>query len=158
MRTDGSSTACDGSADAAFSAGALGACAVSSVQKGVDNVQPSGTVRIGAGAFNGADAAVFTSKSVTIQGASRTTTILDGTGLTGQVSGIQFNAGTSGATVKDLTVQDFPRLRNSCQGPLTNFTVDNTETYNNGIGNAVVRHCRLGRLQGRRHHHQQHRQ
>ena len=45
VRLDGSNTGCDGTADAAFSAGALGFCAVATGQKGADLAPAGGTVR-----------------------------------------------------------------------------------------------------------------
>lgn len=140
VRTDGSDTECDGSADAAFTTGALGACSVASVQKGVNNAQAGATVNVGAGTFVGANAAVSTSKSVNILGAGRSSTILDGlvAAVKTNSRGIEFNTGVNGASVKNLTVTRFNQhgvffggFAGAGVGP-SNITVDNVESSDNG--------------------------
>ncbi|WP_185155398.1 putative Ig domain-containing protein [Rudanella paleaurantiibacter] len=46
-------------------------------------------------------------KSLTLQGASKTATILDGTGLSGTGSGISINSGVTNVTIRNLTVQKY---------------------------------------------------
>ncbi|MCC6174614.1 MAG: right-handed parallel beta-helix repeat-containing protein [Chloroflexi bacterium] len=128
VRTDGDDLACNGTADAAASASPN--CAFKTVQHGVDSVTSGGTVHVGPGTFAGADGKVDSNKSVTLQGAGRAATIIDGQGTTAGW-GIHFAAGTSGLTIKDLKVTGFKDHGIYADGPLTNLTIDNVESSNN---------------------------
>jgi hypothetical protein len=144
VRTSGSNTECDGTGDADFSAALLGKCAVATGQKGADLASNGQTVQFGAGTWQGATGQIniSTAKALTIQGASRATTIIDGettpgSGVKTGGRGISFStAGTTGATIQHLTVKNFSDHGMYGQGPITNFKVDDVESSNNGDATA----------------------
>ena len=69
IRTDGSDSECDGTLDVAYPGGAGPLpCAVQTIQKGVDLVDPGGTVEVAAGLYL---ENVIVSKSLTLLGAQR---------------------------------------------------------------------------------------
>ncbi|MFN0159113.1 MAG: InlB B-repeat-containing protein [Bacteroidota bacterium] len=74
------------------------------IQVAVDFAAAGEQVEVAAGTFN---ERVTLNKSLTLQGTTEATTILDGTGLVGPGSGISITSGTAGVTIRDLTVQDY---------------------------------------------------
>ena len=75
VRTDGDDTACNGTANAAYSPAAAPNCALATIQEGVFIVDPGGTVLVGAGTYT---LGVSIDRDVIVRGASASTTILDG--------------------------------------------------------------------------------
>lgn len=76
VRPGGDDTLCNGTANVDYSAGAAPACAVATIQKGVDLVDTGGTVNVAAG--NYVEAQILITKSVTVTGAGLATTTIDG--------------------------------------------------------------------------------
>ncbi|MBK7965085.1 MAG: right-handed parallel beta-helix repeat-containing protein [Bacteroidetes bacterium] len=80
---------------------------------------------------------VVIDKSLTLQGASESGTILDGTGLVGTGKGITINTGITNVTIKKLTVQDYAGASGNADagiygiGGNNNLTVQNVSILNN---------------------------
>ncbi|MBK9321067.1 MAG: T9SS type A sorting domain-containing protein [Bacteroidetes bacterium] len=80
---------------------------------------------------------VVIDKSLTLQGASESGVILDGTGLVGTGKGITINNGITNVTIKKLTVQDYAGSNGNADagiygiGGNNNLTVQNVSLLNN---------------------------
>lgn len=100
VRTDGDDVECNGEADAAYPGG-LGPlpCAKLTVGAAITTVDPGGTVMIGAGTFT---ENLVVSKNLTLDGAGRTSTILDGGGGGSVVS----VGGGLTVSISELTIQN----------------------------------------------------
>ena len=98
VRTDGHDTECNGTANAAYSASVAPNCAVKTIQKGIDLVDPGGTVLVITGAYP--SSTINIGKSVTIQGQGSPVVIQAGTS-----GGYGLSVTAGGFTLKDVTVQ-----------------------------------------------------
>lgn len=79
VRIGGDNGACDGTVDVDYSAAVAPACAVASIQRGINLADSGGVVHIGAGTFTAADGALAViDKPLTLTGDSQSMTILDG--------------------------------------------------------------------------------
>ncbi len=123
VRPDGSDTECDGTVDAPYPGGSGPlACAVQTIQTGVDLADTGGTVYVAAGTYYEAD--IHINKSVTITGDPGDTSagpgpsapVIDGGSSPGD--GFLLADGVSNVTIQGFEVQ--------------NFTSDDT-----GIGNGI---------------------
>lgn len=76
----------------------------STIQEAVTAATAGDVIYAAANTFN---ERVTINKSLTLQGAGETTTILDGTGLVGAGSGITINNGITNVTIRDLTVRNY---------------------------------------------------
>ncbi|MBP9795636.1 MAG: right-handed parallel beta-helix repeat-containing protein, partial [Chitinophagales bacterium] len=74
------------------------------IQSAINDASAGDVIEICAGTFN---ERIVIDKSLTIQGNTETTTILDGTGLAGVGSGIIINTAISNVTIQNLTVKNF---------------------------------------------------
>jgi hypothetical protein len=110
------------------------------IQAAVNAANPNDVIAIDAGTYN---ERVTVTKSLTIQGASNTTTIVDGTGLSGAGSGFYINTGITNVTIKNLTVKNFAGTSPNqyagiyASGGNDNLTVQNTIVKDN-VGGAGI--------------------
>lgn len=75
-----------------------------SIQEGITAASAGWTVNVSDGTFN---ERLTIGKSLTLQGNGETTTILDGTGLVGNGSGIVIGNGITNVSIRDLTVRNY---------------------------------------------------
>jgi len=125
--------------------------AVNSINVGIDKVSENGTVKLAAGIYNktgtiSRDVGITILKNVTIAGASKETTIIDGLGAS-QIFEIPYDPGAT-VFIKDLTLQN-GKLSNSggaisSDGTLTvqNVIFKNNEAVDDG-GGALFTHTTL---------------
>jgi len=100
VRTDGDDVECNGEADASYPGGSGPLpCAKLTVGAAITTVDPGGTVMIGAGTFT---ENLVVSKNLTLDGAGRTSTILDGGGGGSVVS----VGGGLSVSISELTIQN----------------------------------------------------
>ena len=100
VRIDGNDAECNGEADAAYPGGSGPLpCAKLTVSAAITTVDPGGTVMIGAGTFT---ENLVVSKNLTLDGAGRTSTILDGGGGGSVVS----VGGGLSVSITELTIQN----------------------------------------------------
>ncbi len=74
------------------------------IQRAIDVASAGNTVNVLAGTYN---ERLTVTKSLSLLGADESTTILNGTGLSGTGRGILINNGVTGVNIKNLTVQNF---------------------------------------------------
>lgn len=100
IRTDGNDAECNGEADVAYPGGSGPLpCAKLTVSAGITTVDAGGTVMIGAGTFT---ENLVVSKNLTLDGAGRTSTFLDGGGGGSVVS----VGGGLSVSISELTIQN----------------------------------------------------
>lgn len=101
------------------------------IQAGVNAAVNGNSIRVEAGTYN---ERVTVTKSVTIHGVNRLTTIVDGTGLVGPGSGFYVNNGITNVTIKDFTIKNFVGSGpNSYAGIYASGGNDNLTIQNNII-------------------------
>ena len=108
------------------------------IQPAIDAANANDVIELAEFTFN---ERVTIDKPLSLTGASKTNTIIDGTGLSGTGSGIALNSGVTNVTIKNLTVQNFagasPNSNAGIFGTLSNsnLLVDNVQSLSN-VGGA----------------------
>jgi len=125
VRPGGDDTNCDGTADVDYAAG-LTACAVQTIQKGIDLVDAGGTVYVGAGTYV-LSAVVNVSKAgITLDGDGAGSTIVQVSG-----TGDRFNITAAGITLQEFEIvktdkigtQEIIRISNGNDVTIKNNTI-----------------------------------
>lgn len=140
VRTDGDDTACDGTvdADATFTPN----CAVQTIQKGIDLVDPGGTVFVRTGTYVLTAVVNVNKTGITLDGDGAGATIVQVSG-----TGDRFNISASGVTLQDFEIvktdttgpQDIIRISNGNSVTIKNNTVHGQYVYPAGdVSRALV--------------------
>ncbi|QLQ06874.1 MAG: right-handed parallel beta-helix repeat-containing protein [Anaerolineae bacterium] len=140
VRTDGDDTLCNGTADAG--AGSAPNCAVQTIQKGIDLVDPGGTVYVRTGVYVLSAVVNVNKTGITLDGDGAGATIVQVSG-----SGDRFDISASGVTMQDFEIektdtagpQDIIRISNGNSVTIKNNTIHGQYVYPAGdVSRAMV--------------------
>ncbi|MBN2551070.1 MAG: right-handed parallel beta-helix repeat-containing protein, partial [Anaerolineales bacterium] len=147
VRSDGDDVNCDGTANVAYPGSGSGlACAFKTIQKGVDSVDPGGTVYVAAGTYSD-PVNIVSLAGITIEGADKNTVIVKpsttlcwnvGVYVCDRKAAIRAVSSTD-VVLKNLTLDMDLVKGNNIIGIFywdTTGTVDNTITKNNSVPDA----------------------
>ena len=131
VRTDGDDTYCDGTADAAYPGGGPGlSCAVQTIQKGVDLVDPGGTVYVRTGTYVLSTVVNLNKAGITLDGDGAGATIVQVSG-----TGDRFDISADGVTLKDFEIQ---KTDKSGEQNIIRLRASNPSIVNNTIHGQFV--------------------
>ena len=103
---------------------------LTTIQSAVDYGAAGDVITVKAGSYN---ERVTVSKSLTIQGENKVTTIVTGTGLAGLGSGFTLGSGITNVTIRDLTIQNFAGVNGNSSAGVYAPSGNNNLTVNNSI-------------------------
>ena len=99
------------------------------IQAALNQVDVGGMVMVAAGTYN--ESVTVSKDGVTIQGADKATTIIQGDGTTCTTAGVALSGLRSNVTLADFTVTGFQDGIQMFTGPLTNIVVEDVASVNN---------------------------